>query len=113
MDSSSLVIDRGRESNGIDDSTCLTPRRSVAEGTTLQRWPGALQTSVVNFGGKRGHAEQGKTGMMFSSCKVEGKCEVSSGLVQKLISSEGGTKNEVRDFGRCLRRFLIDLGFPE
>ena len=54
-----------------------------------------LQTSVVKFDGKKGHAEQGRCGSMFSSCNVDGRCDISSGFVSKLISFESGTFNEV------------------
>ena len=46
---------------------------------------------------------------MFSACNVDGKCDVSSGLVSKLISVSSETCNEVSDFGSCSRRFLENL----
>ena len=107
------MIDLGRESNGIEIISCWTPSSSVSFEAAFQRYPGGLQTSVVKFDGKRDHAEQGKAGMMSSSCNVDGKCDVSSGFVSKSLSIKSGTCNQVNDFGSCSRRFLDDTGVLE
>jgi len=93
--------------NGTDKASCCTPSSSVIVETTAQCL-GALQTSIVKFDGKRGHAEHGKSGLMYSCCNVDGKCDTNSGLVLKSISFEDGTLNQVSDFGSCSRRFLVD-----